>query len=84
VVVSLVVYSRLLWPSGRVTWANLMFIESEIIIGMMLELMRIYNIPCFSVHDSIVVKKKDRQIAMDTLESQFFRRTTIEPRLKMK
>ena len=72
------------WPSGRVTWANLMFTESEIIIGTMLELMRSYSIPCFSVHDSVIVKKKDQQIAMDTLESQFLGRTAIEPRLKVK
>ncbi|XDZ70294.1 hypothetical protein AB8879_09985 [Alphaproteobacteria bacterium LSUCC0744] len=72
------------WPSGRVTWADLMFTESEIIIGTMLELMRSYGIPCFSVHDSIIVKKKDQQIAMETLESQFLGRTTIEPRLKVK
>jgi len=72
------------WPSGRVTWANLMFTESEIIIGTMVELMRSYSVPCFSVHDSIIVKKKDQQIAMDTLASQFLGRTTIEPRLKVK
>jgi hypothetical protein len=72
------------WPSGKVTWADLMFIESEIIIGTMVELMRSYSVPCFSVHDSIIVKTKDQQIAMETLESQFLGRTTIEPRLKVK
>ena len=72
------------WPSGRVTWADLMFTESEIIIGTMLELMRSYGIPCFSVHDSIIVKNKDQQIAIETLESQFLGRTTIAPRLKVK
>ena len=72
------------WPSGRVTWADLMFIESEIIIGTMVELMRSYSVPCFSVHDSIIVEKKDQQIAMETLESLFLGRTTIEPRLKVK
>jgi hypothetical protein len=61
-----------------------MFIESEIIIGTMIDLMRSHSVLCFSVHDSIIVKKKDQQIAMDTLESQFLARTTIEPRLKMK
>ena len=46
--------------------------------------MRSHGIPCFSVHDSIIVKKKDQQIALETLESQFLGRTTIEPRLKVK
>jgi hypothetical protein len=50
----------------------------------MLELMRGYGIPCFSVQDSIIVRRKDKQIAMETLESQFLGRTTIAPRLKVK
>jgi hypothetical protein len=50
----------------------------------MVDLMRSHSVLCFSVHDSIIVEKKDQQIAMDTLESQFLGRTTIEPRLKMK
>ena len=72
------------WPSKKVTWADLMFTESEIIIGTMLELMHSYGIPCFSVHDSIIVRKSDQQIAMETLKDQFFRWTSIEPRLKVK
>ena len=71
------------WPSQKVTWADLMFTESEIIIGTMLELMHSYGIPCFSVHDSIIVRKSDQRIAMNTLKDQFFRRTSIEPRLKV-
>ena len=71
------------WPSQKVTWADLMFTESEIIIGTMLELMHSYGIACFSVHDSIIVRKSDQQIAMETLKDQFFRRTGIEPRLKV-
>ena len=71
------------WPSQKVTWADLMFTESEIIIGTMLELMHSYGIPCFSVHDSIIVRKSDQQIAMETLKDQFFRWTNIEPRLKV-
>jgi hypothetical protein len=71
------------WPSQKVTWADLMFTESEIIIGTMLELMHSYGIPCFSVHDSVIVRKSDQKIAMETLKDQFFRRTNIEPRLKV-
>jgi len=71
------------WPSQKVTCADLMFTESEIIIGTMLELMHSHCIPCFSVHDSIIVRKSDQRIAMDTLKDQFFRRTNIEPQLKV-
>ena len=61
-----------------------MFIESEIVIGTMVELMRRYGAPCFSVHDSIIVRKKDQKIAVDTLENQFLGRTSVEPKLKAK
>ena len=55
-----------------------MFIESEIVIGTMVELMRSYRAPCFSVHDSIIVRKKDQKIAVDTLENQFLGRTSVD------
>ena len=61
----------------------MMFTESEIIIGTMLELMHSFGIPCFSVHDSIIVRKSDQSIAMKTLKDQIFRQTSIEPRLKV-
>ena len=60
-----------------------MFIKSEIIIGTLLELMHSHCIPCFSVHQSVIVRKSDQRIAMETLKEQFFRRTNIEPRLKV-
>ena len=34
--------------------------------------------------DSIIVKKKDQKIVLETLESQFLGREAIEPRLKVK
>ena len=72
------------WPSQKITWADLMFIESEIVIGTMVELMRSYGAPCFSVHDSIIVRKKDQKIAVNTLENQFLGRASVEPKLKVK
>ena len=71
------------WPSQKVTWADLVFTDSEIIIGTLLELMQSYGIPCFSVYDSTIACKSDQQIAIETLKDQFFRRTNIEPRLKV-
>tara|TARA_B100000886_G_scaffold318254_1_gene258128 strand:+ start:157 stop:408 length:252 start_codon:yes stop_codon:yes gene_type:complete len=64
-------------------WTDLMFIKSEIIIGTLLELMHSHCIPCFSVHQGVIVRKSDQRIAMETLKEQFFRRTNIEPRLKV-
>ena len=72
------------WPSQRVTWADLMFIESEIVIGTMLELMRSYGAPSFPVHDSIIVRKSDTELALDILSQQFSSKTGIRPKLKVK
>jgi hypothetical protein len=69
------------WQSSLVRWADLMFIESEIVIGTALELMWSYAIPCYSVHDSIIVPKKDQSIAVKTLSEQFQMRTTILPKI---
>jgi hypothetical protein len=72
------------WTNCKYRWPELMFIESEIVIGTMLELMRSYSIPCYSVHDSIIVLKTDQDTAIEILNNQFLAKVNIEPRLKMK
>ena len=61
-----------------------MFIECEIVIGTMLELMRSYGAPSFPVHDSIIVRKSDTELALDILSQQFSSKTGIRPKLKVK
>ena len=46
--------------------------------GTMIELIRGYSAPCFSVHDSIIVRKKDQKIAIETLENQFLGRASMD------
>ena len=41
--------------------------ESDIVIGTMLELMETYNAPSFPVHDSLIVRKSDQELAMRVL-----------------
>jgi len=72
------------WNNCNYRWPELMYIESEIVIGTMLELMRSYSIPCYSVHDSIIVRKKDQITATEVLKNQFLDKVNIEPRLKIK
>ena len=72
------------WPEAGVRWSKLMFIESEIVIGTMLELMETYNAPSFPVHDSLIVRKSDQELAMRVLSEQFKDKVGIEPRLKVK
>ena len=59
------------WPEAGVQWSQLMFIESEIVIGTMLELMGTHNAPSFPVHDSLIVRKSDQDLAMRVLSEQF-------------
>ena len=72
------------WSSGYISWSNLMFIESEIIIGTMLELMNDHNIPPLPVHDCIIVRKSDQELAIRILSEQFYKQTGLVPKLKIK
>ena len=72
------------WSSGNIGWSNLMFIESEIIIGTMLELMSDHNIPSLPIHDCIIVRKSDQVLAMRILSEQFRIKTGSVPKLKVK
>ena len=71
------------WSSGDIGWSNLMFIESEIIIGTMLKLMNDHNIPSLPVHDCIIVRKSDQDLAMRILSEQFYEKTGLVPKLKV-
>ena len=70
------------WPSSEITWADLMFIESEAVIGTMLRLMREHRVPCFSVHDSVIVPRSQCELAKTVLTKEYKRHVGVEPRLK--
>jgi hypothetical protein len=72
------------WPKQQVRWSNLMFIESEVIISTMQELMLKHQVPSLPVHDCIIVRKSDQELAMSVLSEQFKKIVGIEPRLKVK
>jgi len=72
------------WPKQEVRWSNLMFIESEVIISTMQELMLKHQVPSLPVHDCIIVRKSDQELAMRVLSEQFKIIVGIEPRLKVK
>ena len=72
------------WPKQEVRWSNLMFIESEVIISTMQELMLTHQIPSLPVHDCIIVRKSDQDLAMRVLSEHFRKKVGIEPRLKIK
>lgn len=72
------------WPKQQVRWSDLMFIESEVIINTMLELMRRHEAPALPIHDCIIVRKSDQELAIRVLSEQFNKIVGIKPRLKVK
>ena len=72
------------WPLSGLSWSKLMFIESEIVIGTMTTMMEKHQAPCFPVHDAIIVRKKDEELAKDILIKEFEAHADITPRLKLK
>lgn len=68
---------------GRVRdYGDLMFVESQVIIGTMLELMRDHGVPSMPVHDSLIVPFTQMRLAERILREQFQRKTGVVPRLE--
>ncbi|WOH62309.1 MULTISPECIES: hypothetical protein [Bradyrhizobium] len=66
---------------GRVRdWSDLQFVESEVIIGTMQELMA-GGTPSYPVHDSIIVPRSKEAVAVDILKKKFRARTGAVPKL---
>ncbi|MGM4957817.1 hypothetical protein ACT4MK_21300 [Bradyrhizobium barranii] len=66
---------------GRVRdWADLMFVESEIVIGAMEEL-KAKGIPSMPVHDSLIVQASKEAVAKNVLKQQFRAHTGVMPKL---
>ena len=67
---------------GRVRdYGDLMFIESEAIIGAMLELMREHQVPSLPEHDSLIVPASKFNVAKGALIHHFRMQTGVVPRL---
>ncbi len=62
-------------------WRDLMFIESEAIIGAMLTLMRDHQVPSLPVHDSLIVPASKFHVAKGALVHHFRMQTKVIPRL---
>jgi hypothetical protein len=57
---------------GRVRdYGDLMFTESEVVIGTMLVLKREHGVPSMPVHDSLIVPLTKRKLAEQLLKDQF-------------
>lgn len=59
------------WETLGHSWGALMFLESQAMLGAMLELMDDHGVPSLSVHDSIIVRARDEEIARGVLSKHY-------------
>jgi hypothetical protein len=71
------------WGSEKFGWADLMFLESEAMLGAMIQLMD-DGIPTLTVHGSLLVPVSERDIAQDVLKDRYRRQTGAWPVLNLK
>jgi hypothetical protein len=70
------------WGTEDFGWSDLMFIESQAMIGAMRELMSL-GIPSLSVHDSLIVPASKQEVAERTLSMHYLKETGTVPVLKV-
>jgi hypothetical protein len=70
------------WGKLGLSWADLMYVESVAVMNTMLELMDKYQIPSFSIHDSLIVRERDLATAKETLARQYEEVIGIKPGLE--
>ena len=71
------------WPTQKITCFDLMYLESEAVIGTMLELMRDHDIPSLSVHDSLIVPIGRIDQAGSILGRRYTEMSGISPYLRI-
>jgi hypothetical protein len=64
------------WPS-----TTLQYFESNIIVATMLRLLRDHDVPSLAMHDGIIVRASDEDVACRALEAVFEKTTRVKPRL---
>ena len=65
------------------SWADLMWRESNVMFGTMLDLMREHDTPSLSVHDSLIVPVGRTEIAREAIKARFQAQQEVEPLLKI-
>jgi len=70
--------------NGRIySWADLMWLESAVMVATMLDLMHHHKTPSLSVHDSLIVPVSKAEVASEALRSRFQAQQKVAPRLKI-
>ena len=65
-------------------WARLQYEEAECFLSAMRQLARPFDVPFLPVHDSLIVRRKDAEIATDTLRNAYYQRLGFRPEIKEK
>lgn len=60
---------------------KLQSVESNIVAATLLELLRYFEVPALPVHDCLIVRRVDKELACDVFLSQFERLAGIRPEL---
>lgn len=72
------------WEGKGISWADLQYTDSIIVMDAIEALATTYNVPAYPVHDSIVVPISSRMIAEKQLSESFFKYVGLKPTLKLK
>ncbi|MDB5602133.1 MAG: hypothetical protein JWN71_4177 [Xanthobacteraceae bacterium] len=67
------------WADLKVTWADLMYIESKAIMDTMLMLMEGGCVPTLAMHDGLLVPERFRDIAVRMLKSNYSEHCSATP-----
>ena len=71
------------WGTLGISWADLMFVESEAVIRTMIEMMDQHKAPSFSVHDSLIVKERDLELAGNLISHHYHEVCGLKPCLEV-
>ncbi|WP_201829215.1 hypothetical protein [Microvirga zambiensis] len=69
------------WGQVEIDWGDLMFRESEAVIGTMVHLIKAYQIPALPVHDSLLVPASKVGLCRNLLVDHYKYSCKIEPRV---
>jgi hypothetical protein len=61
------------------TWADLQFIEAEVVIRTMLRLMREHEVPSLAMHDGLIVPRSNAHVAKAILAKEYRCVVGVEP-----
>jgi hypothetical protein len=71
------------WGQVDIDWADLMFAESEAVIGSMVHLITVFQIPSLPVHDSLIVPRSAIDHCIHSLTPSYMVHCKIRPQLKV-